>query len=140
MQFTPYLTFNGNCKEALERYAEIFAGEISAMMRFRDEESCAGMPDEIQDRIMHGQLKVGDGLLMASDDPTGNYHLPQSMHISVSLKTPDQAKQVFEKLADGGETLMPFGKTFFAEGFGMVRDQFGILWMVSVDNPESTYY
>ena len=71
MKFIPYLTFNGNCQEALETYAEIFGGKIDGMMRFRDEESCKGMPEHVQDLIMHGRLRVGEGMIMASDDPMG---------------------------------------------------------------------
>ncbi len=140
MHFIPYLTFNGNCREALQRYAEIFSGDIVAMQRFGDEESCRSMPAETQELIMFGHLKANEAVLFASDDPSNSYELPQSMHISVSFPNVLQAKEVFDQLNDGGETLMPFEKTFFSAGFGMTRDCFGILWMVNVNDPDSDYY
>ena len=36
MNPTPYLFFNGNCREALTKYAEIFGGEIEMMMLFSE--------------------------------------------------------------------------------------------------------
>ncbi len=140
MNFIPYLTFNGDCQEAFERYAEIFAGEILMMSRFRDEESCANMPEEIQDKVMHAQLKIGENLLMASDTMTTHYQLPQSTHISVNYDDLDQAKSIFDQLSDSGTIMMPFSENFWTKGFGMVRDRFGTLWMVNFNNPASKYY
>jgi PhnB protein len=34
-------------------------------------------------------------------------------------------------LAAGGQVQMPFEKTFWAEGFGMLVDKFGTPWMVN---------
>ncbi|MCY3880484.1 MAG: VOC family protein [Rhodobacteraceae bacterium] len=140
MAFTPYLTFDGNCKEAFEWYAEVLGGSIVAMMRFRDEPSCAGMPEEVQDKIMHARLQFRDSLLMASDLPMGEYVQPQSVHVAIDFGDTATAKAVFGQFADGGEVSMPFDKTFWTEGFGIVRDRFGVLWMVNVANPDSPYY
>ena len=47
-------------------------------------------------------------------------------------RTRGRAAQIFAKLADGGETIMPFEPTFFARKFGMTSDKFGVRWMVAV--------
>lgn len=139
MNFFPYLSFDGDCEEAMHRYVEIFGGEIVSMQRFRDEESCADMPDEIQDKVMHAQFKYGDGLIMASDAGQ-HYTKPAGVHVSANFDDVDEAKRVFEGLSEGGDVMMPFSKTFWTEGFGMTRDRFGILWMVNVNAPDSKYY
>ena len=41
-----------------------------------------------------------------------------------------------KEIGKGGTVLMPFEKTFWAEAFGMVTDQFGIKWMVNCDAPK----
>lgn len=37
-----------------------------------------------------------------------------------------------KSLGDGGQVTMPFAKTFWTEGFGMLADRFGVQWMISV--------
>lgn len=140
MNFTPYLTFNGNCREAFENYKKIFGGKIEVMSRFRDEESCSSMPEEIQDKIMYARLKVGNSILMASDDPSGNYQATQSMHVSIGLKSKEDGARIFKHLSSDGEVVMPFSKSFFSEGFGIVRDKYGVPWMINVNNTDSQYY
>jgi PhnB protein len=44
---------------------------------------------------------------------------------------PADAERRFNALAEGGTVRMPFGKTFFSNGFGMCVDKFGIPWMVN---------
>lgn len=52
---TPYLTFNGNAKEALEYYKEVFSGEILGIQTFG--EANFPTPPEADDRVMHAQFK-----------------------------------------------------------------------------------
>ena len=55
---------------------------------------------------------------------------------SVSVDTNDlaEAAAIFAALADGGTVNMPFSPTFWAKGFGMVKDKFGTPWMISSGN------
>ena len=46
------------------------------------------------------------------------------------------AKQIFGRLAQNGSVIMPLGKTYRAEAFGMVTDKFGVKWMVNCDAPK----
>ena len=82
-------------------------------------------------RVMHGQLTIGDGTLMASDFPDGVAGDPQKA-VSIMQTAPDVATgQIwFDRLLDGGALTQPYGPTFFAKGFGMVRDRFGTHWMI----------
>lgn len=112
MNFIPHLTFNGDCKQALEYYAKVFGGTIDIMKRFEDVEQFTGMPKHIQKRIMYASLTTENGKLLASDDPTGNYQLPQSMHIAIRLATLKQAQKAFKQLSKDGEVMMPFKKLF----------------------------
>jgi PhnB protein len=52
----------------------------------------------------------------------------------LSLPAPDEAeaRRLFDAVGDGGQVVMPMGKTFFSPAFGMVTDRFGMLWMVIV--------
>jgi PhnB protein len=48
----------------------------------------------------------------------------------MSYPSADRARKIFEMLAHGGQVTMPFGKTFWSDGFGMLIDRFGTPWMV----------
>ncbi len=130
----PYLFFDGTCREAMTAYADILGGEILAMMSYAEAPADEGLGDMPADLVMHAAIRVDDQLLMASDDMPGKNVSPASTHVSISLTDHDSAKAAYDRLADGGEARMPFGKTFWSEGFGSVRDRWGTLWMVSVDS------
>ena len=77
---------------------------------------------------------LGDDILMASDDPTTEDFGPvHGMYVNYSVADVEEAKRVFDALAEGGEITMPAGETFWAPMFGMCVDRFGTPWMVNVE-------
>ena len=83
-------------------------------------------------RVMHASLAVDGATLMGSDFPPGMHGDPQKA-VSIAYALPDLAgaRALFERLAEEGTVVMPFGETFWAEGFGMLKDRFGTHWMIS---------
>jgi len=133
MAFQPYLYFGGNCRDAFTRYQEIFGGEL-VLLAMKDAPSDQPVPAGQADLIMHAALKVGDDLLMASDDPTTESFGPvQGMQVSYAVADVGEAKRVFDALADGGEVTLPIAATFFSPMFGMCVDRFGTPWMVNAE-------
>lgn len=135
MNFNPYLNFNGNCAEAMNFYAEVFGGEVTFIQTFGDSEMAADLPPALHGLIMHATLQIGDRVIMGADDPWGKYEPPRGIHVQTGFPDFTEAERVFEALADCGEITMPFEKTFWTSGFGMLRDRFGIPWMVNCDDP-----
>jgi len=137
MAFRPYLAFAGNCRDAFTRYQEIFGGEL-VLLTLADTAADAGpVPDGVNpDLIMHAALMTADALLMGGDDPSGNFNGSVSgMCLNAWLPDVDEAKRVFESLAEGGSVQQPMGNTFYSPAFGMCTDRFGTPWMVMVDGP-----
>jgi PhnB protein len=132
----PYLYFDGKAAEAMSTYHRILGGELK-VLSYADAPPGAGGPPpgcEPSDmkRVMHGMLAFDGGMLMCSDAPNSQMAEPMSgMSISLAFTDPAKARKVFDALAEGGTVRMPFGKTFWAEGFGMLVDRFGVPWMVS---------
>ncbi len=135
MAFHPYLMFGGNCRAAFVRYQAILGGELT-LLTMKDMPSDEPVPDDQADMIMHAALKIGDDILMASDDPTNDSFGPvQGMQVNVTVADVDEAKRVFEALADGGKVTMPVAATSWSPMFGMCVDSFGTPWMVNADAP-----
>jgi PhnB protein len=129
----PYLTFDGQCEEALKSYAQILGGRIEVMMPHRGTPAEGHVPPESLDRIMHGRIVLGDDVLMGSDALPGQYQKPHGFSVSLQIKDPAEAERVFHALAEGGEVHMPIQETFWAARFGMLVDRFGIPWMVNCE-------
>lgn len=131
MSFHPYLFFTGDCAAAFKRYQEIFGGELQVMTNADVPEGVEPMPGAEPHHVMHASLTLGEGrLLMGSDDPTGDGGPKVGAAVAYVASDEQEAKRVFDALADGGETTMPFGTTFWSRGFGMCTDRFGVPWMV----------
>lgn len=136
MPLSPYLHFHGTCAQALTFYAEVFGDPAPVLMPYGE---MPGLPaDADPNRVMHGQVKVAGGVLMAADRLPGTPARAQA-EVSISATLPDDAsaRAVFDRLSEEGEVIMAYEKTFFSEGFGMVKDRFGTQWMVSIDAPQT---
>jgi PhnB protein len=126
----PYIFFGGNCAEAMRFYAQALGGKLDLMMHAQAP-AAAQSPPGSEHLVMHARLAKGDFVLMASDDMPGNYQGMKGFSLSVVVDSVAEARRIFDALAAGGEVTMPFGKTFWAEAFGMLRDRFGTPWMVN---------
>lgn len=133
MVIIPYIHFEGGvCETAMNRYAEIFGGEIEMLMRWSDAPPDMQAEPEHADWVMHSALKIGDQWIMASDSPPPHGEPQKGFSISVNVLDDAQARAAYDALlSDGGEVIMEFQQTFWAKGFGMVKDRFGTHWMLS---------
>jgi len=131
MSFIPYLHFDGTCAEALEFYAGALGAEPPMLMRYSEAPGGELPPS---DRIMHGEIRLNGAALMASDVPEG-MGKPQA-GVSVMHVVPDVAAgaRIFAALSDGATILDAYGPTFFAKGYGMLKDRFGTHWIIYTDN------
>ena len=133
LQPIPYLSFDGNCAEAMRFYEETLDGTIKVMMSGSQvpiqDEMCAAFGD----RILNSQLELpGGAMLYAGDCPT---HMPyegiKGVSLTLNFDTVDEGEEIFNKLATGGQIFMPYEPTFWAEKFGMVTDKFGVTWVIN---------
>jgi len=133
MQLNSYLHFNGRCEEAFKFYEKLFGGKIEAIFPHEGTPAAEHVPPEWRKKIMHARLSVGDQVLMGSDVPPGHYNSPQGFRVNISVKNPADAERIFKALADKGKVTMPLEKTFWAQRFGIVNDQYGTPWMINCE-------
>lgn len=130
---TPYISFKGNCEEAINFYKDKLGAELLFMQRYGDSPMAGKGPD---DKVMHCTLKIGDSHVMACDN-VFEHQNPTTVgnNVTLALGTKDvpEAETLFEKMSDGATIVMPIQETFWAERFGMLTDKFGINWMINCD-------
>ncbi|WP_328504266.1 VOC family protein [Streptomyces sp. NBC_00457] len=129
-RLNPYLSFDGDARQALEFYQEVFGGTLKVNTYGEFGQSDAPNAD----KIMHGMLETPSGYtLMGADAPPGMPNNPGN-NFSVSLSGDDDAelRGYWEKLSDGGTVSVPFEKQMWGDIFGMCTDRFGIPWMVDI--------
>jgi PhnB protein len=135
MQASPHLHFKGNCREAFNFYAETFGGRIAFAMTYGESPAAAQTPPEVRDQIIHARLEFGNHAVMGCDAPGERYQKPQGFNVLATVPELPEAERVFTALARDGTVVMPFGPTFWAHGFGMCTDRFGVPWMVNCEKP-----
>jgi PhnB protein len=138
MKLNAYLNFNGQCAAAFKFYEKCLGGRIDMIQTFGESPAKDHMPAEWHDKVIHVRLLVGDQVLMGSDAPPPHFAAAQGMSVSIGVTSPEEAKRIFDDLAQGGRITMPFEKTFWSPGFGMVVDRFGTPWMVNCEPPSAT--
>jgi len=124
------LYFNGRCEEALNFYRESLGAKVEMMMRFKENPTPSMTPPGADEKIMHCSFKVGDSSLMASDGMCGGEAKFAGVTSIITVDSDAEAERLFQSLRTGGNVQMPMTRTFFAERFGMVADQFGVSWMI----------
>src|SRR5215207_2550386 len=133
MEVNAYVMYNGDCAEAFKFYERELDGKIAALSTFAGSPAAEHVPAEFGDKVLHASMTIGNTRLMASDAPPGQYQKPQGISVAVGLKDAARGEQIFNALAENGHVIMPYQKTFWAAGFGMCVDRFGIPWMVNCE-------
>ena len=132
----PYLFFGGRCEEALDFYKSAIGAEVQMLMRYSDcpDPTPPGMlPAGYENKVMHASFKVGGSVILASDGCGGEESLGfRAFSLSLALATVAETENAFNALAAGGEVTMPLSKTFWSSHFGMLKDKFGMGWMITV--------
>jgi PhnB protein len=131
VEMMPYLSFRGNCEEALNFYKGILDGQIEIVSRY--DNPAMNMPEDFKNKILHASFRFGNYTLFASDVMPKKQDEHQTSNIAISLGFHDEgvAMNIFDRLSAAGEVHIPFKKQFWGDWHGNFKDRFGIRWMVN---------
>ncbi|MCL2472125.1 MAG: VOC family protein [Treponema sp.] len=141
MPIENFVYFNGNCREAVEYYAEVFGLEKPRFMICKD---VPGIPDFVgtdEDRakglVMYAGLKIKGSTVMFADAPNSKKTTAgNNVYLTVNCGTVEETREIFNKLKEDGQVHIELQKVFFSECLGSLTDKFGLNWFV-VFYPES---
>ncbi|MFC9294839.1 VOC family protein [Streptomyces sp. NPDC057011] len=135
-RLNPYISFDGDARQAMEFYQEVFGGTLNSHTygEFGAKEAGAAA-----DRIMHSMLETDGGFtLMGADNPPGQPHNPgTNISVSVSGEDADELRGYWDKLSAGGTVAVPLEKQMWGDVFGMCTDRFGITWLVNINQHQA---
>ncbi len=133
MQIHPYLTFNGNCREAMNFYNECLGGKLE-IQTIGESPLAEKMPAKMKKCILHATL-TRKSLVLMGTDLVGRNGLMKGNAVSLSLHcgSEKEMKQCFAKLSEGGIENHPPEITFFGSLLGDLTDKFGNHWLLHYD-------
>ncbi|MFC6332731.1 VOC family protein [Paenibacillus septentrionalis] len=129
-----YLTFNGNCREAVSFYKDVFETEEPKFMTFGDApHGSDSVQEEAKDLIMHTRLVIDGSTVMFSDTfPGAPYSVGNNITLAYVAENAEKLKAVYERLKENGNVKMELQETFWSKLYGQVEDRFGVLWQLNL--------
>ncbi len=132
MKLRPYLTYNGDCAEAVALYQRAFGCEPLQMLRFGEmpPNPAFPMPEGFAQRVMQVTMQFGDDFIRMSDcGPGQQLNDPESERLSIAVEASvDEVQKAFAVLAQEGRVGIPLAETFYSPCAGVVFDKFGVMW------------
>jgi PhnB protein len=124
---TPYIMFQGNARQALEFYKEVFDGELSDLRTYA--ETGHDKSPEAADMLIHGRFKKGDLFFMVSDAFPGNpITVGSNISLTLDFESEEEIQKIYGALRENGQVYMELQDTFWGAKYAKVIDQFGIIW------------
>ena len=132
MKISVQLAFTGQCRQAFEFYEKVFGGKITVMNTFggNDAPLPPGSVEADAEMIRFGEIQVGDYAILGNDLREEDYEPMRGFNISIHTQTVQEAEKIFNGLAEGGEVHTPLTEVAWSPAFGMLRDKFGVPWLI----------
>ncbi|SFU73029.1 PhnB protein [Pustulibacterium marinum] len=129
-QVQPYLTFRGECQEALSYYRDCFNAKIVNQQTY--ENASIDIPEDYRNKLQHAELK-GKGIhIMAYDAaPDTPLNSGNQVQMSVALESEEELTSLFDKFTSEGQTITKPEKTSWNALYARCKDKYGVYWMLN---------
>jgi PhnB protein len=137
MELNTQIALNGQCEAAFKYYEKCLGAKIAFMLTYADSPMAEQTPAGWREKICHARITL-DGAELTGADVNASaeqYQKPQGFSLQLNIADPAEAERVFQTLAENGTVQMPLQKTFWAERFGVLIDQFGVPWDINCEKP-----
>jgi len=143
-KITPNLWFDGNAKEAVDFYVSAFPDSKVIATSYYPKSIAEGLAD-FQLNMAGKELTVefelgGEGFMAINAGPEIHFNPSISFMVNFDPSRDTQAREhldeLWNKLIDGGEALMPLDEYPYSKHYGWVKDRYGLTWQLILTNPQ----
>ncbi|WP_066070477.1 VOC family protein [Neobacillus soli] len=126
---TPFLMFqDGKAENAMNYYTSLIEDSaITSIVRYGANES----GDEGTVMLATFTLK-GQEFMCIDSNVKHQFSFTPSFSIYLTCHTEEELDNLYQKLIEGGQALMPLGDYGFSKKFGWVNDRFGVSWQLNL--------
>jgi len=136
---TPYLVFNGDCKDVLDFYRSVFHCNEPKVLPYGDymPEGSKTPPELLRTWVMHAEMVICGTNVWFADDATPT-NKGENIRLSTTVPTGKDAAAIFDALCTGGQvTLLPT-ETFYSVFHAAVTDMYGVNWNIVAEEAPKT--
>ncbi len=127
-KIVPHLWFDTQAVEAADFYVSTFGEGSKVTNKYKLHNTPSGDVDTVSFNLL------GIDFMAISAGPFFKFN--PSISFIVGCETKEEVNRLWEKLSEGGKTLMPLDKYPFSERFGWIQDKFGLSWQLIFTHPE----
>lgn len=135
MSINVYMVFDGNAKDAINFYQDVFETDQAEIMTFGEAPPHPEypLPEEAKQRVMHGKLNINGSDVMFSDTfPGSALKKGDNITLAVLIDEEEKLRAQFDRIKEGGAVQMDLQETFWSKLYGQVTDRFGISWQFNL--------
>ena len=137
MKINAYLTFAGNCREAMQFYHQCLGGQLN-FQTIGESPLADKMPSQMKNAILHATL-VNESMVLMASDMVGDQGLSPGNSVSLMLdcNSETEIKNCYTNLSAGGVQTHPLELTFWGALFGDLEDKYGNHWLLHFNQENS---
>ncbi len=130
-QINSYLTFSGNCREAMNFYKDCLGGELT-LQTIGESQLAEKMPPQMKECILHATL-IKDSLVLMGSDMVGERGLIKgnSISLAINCSSEEEIQSLYQKLSAGGNRDHALEESFWGATFGDLTDKYGNHWLLN---------
>jgi len=136
---TPYLVFNGNCKEVLEFYQKVFESEVGMLIPYGEyvPDGVKMPPSDLSTWVLHAEMKICDTVFWFADEIAEPVSKGNMIKLTTKVSTAKEAQEIFDVLSIDAHITLPPTKTFYSTFHAGLIDRFGISWNIVAEEAPS---
>ena len=135
----PYITFAGNCSEALEFYQTVFNIKILMSQPYGDyiPQGVTAPPTNLKDWILHAEVNICDSVFWFADEIVEPVVKGNNVKLTLKVPSAKEAQKIFDRLSISAHITLPPTETFYSTFHAGLTDKYGVSWNIVADEAPS---
>jgi PhnB protein len=140
MRTTSFIMLDGKAAEAIEFYQQALNSKLLYKTTYGEGNNADSLSEDGKNRISHAVLQTGENDMMVADlFPGQPYVIGDQVQICITATKRSEIEQMFNKLSEKGQVLLPLQETEFSPCFGLVKDRYNITFQLYMNDTTSSW-